>query len=158
VTCRGVTWPSGSGASSIVSSEAAVLGRKALPLFTECRTPRNGCEGSFYSPTSHNSASTYFGEYRSVVVALCALLAKEQVEIHLRFTAILSHGSKLMDEAGTLPKVMGEREPEMTPSAKDRPHEYREAKHCHPARCRPVPCRPERCQPEPYQPEPCRTK
>ena len=42
-----------------------------------------------------------------------------------------------MDEAGTLPKVMGEREPEMTPSAKDRPHEYREAKHCDPARCRP---------------------
>jgi hypothetical protein len=36
-----VTWPSGFGvSSSIVSSEAAVLGRKALPLFTECPTPQ----------------------------------------------------------------------------------------------------------------------
>jgi hypothetical protein len=42
----GVTWPSGFGASSsIVASEAAVLGRKALPLFTECWTPATVARG-----------------------------------------------------------------------------------------------------------------
>ena len=42
----GVTWPSGfEASSSIVASEAAVLGRKALPLFTECWTPATVARG-----------------------------------------------------------------------------------------------------------------
>jgi hypothetical protein len=44
----GVTWPSGfEASSSIVASEAAVLGRKALPLFTECWTPATVARGLY---------------------------------------------------------------------------------------------------------------